>query len=94
MTDEQNKLIAAAQEITGQMNGLTFPEAIVVFGAVSDAITGGQSREASIAKTKMEEAMLWIMRASDVRRMQESAAEEAVKLSAPKPRKSKKNKSA
>lgn len=94
MTDEQNKLIAAAQEITGQMNGLTFPEAIVVFGAVSDAITGGQSREASIAKTKMEEAILWIMRASDVRRVQEGIAKEAVELSAPKSRKSKKNKSA
>lgn len=81
MTDEQNKLIAAAQTIVDQMNGLTFPEAIVVFGAVSDAITGGQSREASIAKTKMEEAMLWMMRGSDVRNTQEALAKEAVEQS-------------
>lgn len=93
MTEQQNKLVKAAQTIVQEMNGMTFPEAIVVFGAVSDAITGGQSREASICKTKMEEAMLWLARASDVRAAQESIAAEAVaqaKAPAKKSRKTKK----
>lgn len=78
MTREQEKLINAAQSVVDVLNTLNFSEVIVVFSAVSDAVTGGNTREASIAKTKMEEAVLWMQRAASVKAAQEATAQEIV----------------
>lgn len=53
-------ILERVNAIIEALNGLNHLEAIAVFGHVAEAITGVASREASIVKTKFEEAILWL----------------------------------
>lgn len=83
-------LVSRAQDIVESLNGLDFNSAIIVMSAVAESISGNQGREASIAKTKFEEGILWARRAAEIKQIQnavehEEAEKQAAKILDEKP---------
>ena len=55
-------LTARAEAIVKSLEGVAYHDALKIFNYVSERIVGAETREASIVKTKFEEAILWMRR--------------------------------